>query len=252
MKVIILKYIQIIVVSITLSACATNPTGSISSAEQNPDSITAVNPDPYEQINRKIFKFNEEFDDKILIPFAKGYRKYLPRPVRIAIYNFFSNTAEGRNLVNSLLQGKLHNAVDTFSRLFINSTFGLFGMIDIATQSGLERHVEDIGQTLAVWGAGFGPYIVIPILGPSSGRDSLGLISYFTYEDPLGYLKDSTARFALLTLDLVDTRSRYLRATSVFDFASVDPYLFARESYFQQRRDFIYDGLAPIEDYNTQ
>src|SRR5210317_1895435 len=115
MKVIILKYIQIIVISITLSACATNPTGGFSSTEQNPDSISPVNPDPYEHINRKIFKFNEEFDDKILIPFAKGYRKYLPRPVRIAIYNFFSNTAEGRNLVNSLLQGKLHNAVDTFS-----------------------------------------------------------------------------------------------------------------------------------------
>jgi phospholipid-binding lipoprotein MlaA len=252
MKAIILKYIQIIVLSITLTGCATNSTRGISSSEQNADYISSINPDPYEHINRKIFKFNEEFDDKILIPFARGYRKYLPRPVRIAIYNFFSNTAEGRNLVNSLLQGKLHNAVDTFSRLFINSTFGLLGMIDIATQSGLERRVEDIGQTLAVWGAGFGPYIVIPILGPSSGRDSLGLISYFTYEDPLGYLKDSTARFALLTLDLVDTRSRYLRATSVFDFASVDPYLFARESYFQQRRDFIYDGLAPIEDYNTQ
>ena len=252
MNVSILKYIQILVVSITLSGCATNPTGGISPSEQNADSISSINPDPYEHINRKIFKFNEEFDDKILIPFAKGYRKYLPRPVRIAIYNFFSNTAEGRNLVNSLLQGKLHNAVDTFSRIFINTTFGLFGLIDIATQSGLERHVEDIGQTLAVWGAGFGPYIVIPILGPSSGRDALGLISYFTYEDPLGYLKDTTARVALLTLDLVDTRSRYLRASSVFGFAAVDSYLFARESYFQQRRDFIYDGLAPIENFDTK
>lgn len=252
MKTIILKYIQIIVVSITLTGCATNPTGGISSSEQNADYISSINPDPYEHINRKIFKFNEEFDDKILIPFAKGYRKYLPRPVRIAIYNFFSNTAEGRNLVNSLLQGKLHNAVDTFSRIFINSTFGLFGLIDIATQSGLERRVEDIGQTLAVWGAGFGPYIVIPILGPSSGRDALGLISYFTYEDPLGYLQDTTARVALLTLDLVDTRSRYLRASSVFGFAAVDPYLFARESYFQQRLDFIYDGKAPIENFDNK
>ena len=197
-------------------------------------------------------KFNEEFDDKILIPFAKGYRKYLPRPVRIGIYNFFSNTAEARNITNSLLQGKLHNAVDSFTRLFVNSTLGFGGLIDIATMSGLERHIEDIGQTLAVWGAGFGPYIVIPILGPSSGRDSLGLISYFTYEDPLGYIKDSTARFSLLVVDLVDTRSRYLRASTVFDFAAVDPYLFARESYFQQRLDFIYDGLPPVEDYVSQ
>ena len=241
------------VILITLSACASTAQKGIDSTDQNFVSVSpVVNPDPFEKVNRKIFKFNQDFDDSILIPFAKGYRKHIPKPVRIAIYNFFSNTAEARNLINSLLQGKLHNAVDTFSRLFINSTLGLFGFIDIATQSGLERHVEDIGQTLAVWGAGFGPYIVIPILGPSSGRDALGLISYFTYEDPLGYLDDSGARFALLTLDLVDTRSRYLRATSVFGFAAVDPYLFARESYFQQRLDFIYDGLPPIEDYETQ
>ncbi|MEA1890619.1 MAG: VacJ family lipoprotein [Pseudomonadota bacterium] len=243
---------MLVVIIITLSACASNSTKDISSSGQNPDFNSSVNPDPYEKINRKIFKFNEQFDDKILIPFAKGYRKYLPRPIRIAIYNFFSNTAEGRNLVNSLLQGKVHNAVDTFSRIFINSTLGLFGLIDIASQSGLERHVEDIGQTLAVWGAGFGPYIVIPILGPSSGRDSLGLISYFTYEDPLGYLKDTTSRVSLLVVDLVDTRSRYLRASTVFGFAAVDPYLFARESYFQQRLDFIYDGLPPIDDYVSQ
>lgn len=126
----------------------------------------------------------------------------------------------------------------------------MFGMVDIATQTGLERHVEDIGQTLAVWGAGFGPYIVIPILGPSSGRDLLGLYSYFSYTDPLGYISDTTARFGMLTLDLVDTRSRYLRASSVFGFASVDPYLFARETYFQQRLDMIRDGAVPVEQYD--
>jgi phospholipid-binding lipoprotein MlaA len=252
MKTFVCRYLALVVIIITLSACASNSTKDISSLNQDPDFNSSVNPDPYEKINRKIFKFNEQFDDKILIPFAKGYRKYLPRPVRIAIYNFFSNTAEARNMTNSLLQGKLHHAVDSFTRLFVNTTLGFGGLIDIATKSGLERHVEDIGQTLAVWGAGFGPYIVIPILGPSSGRDSLGLISYFTYEDPLGYLKDSTARFSLLVVDLVDTRSRYLRASTVFGFAAVDPYLFARESYFQQRLDFIYDGLPPIEDYVSQ
>jgi len=252
MKIFFCRYTLLVVMIITLSACASNSTKDISSSGQNTDYNSSVNPDPYEKINRKIFKFNEDFDDKILIPFAKGYRKYLPRPVRIAIYNFFSNTAEARNMTNSLLQGKLHRAVDSFTRLFVNSTLGIGGLIDIATMSGLERHIEDIGQTLAVWGAGFGPYIVIPILGPSSGRDSLGLISYFTYEDPLGYIKDSTARFSLLVVDLVDTRSRYLRASTVFDFAAVDPYLFARESYFQQRLDFIYDGLPPIEDYVSQ
>ena len=233
-----------------MAGCATNAQKDISSTDQSQPSAPVTNPDPFEQVNRKIYKFNQDFDKAILIPFAKGYRKHVPRPLRLAIYNFFSNTAEGRNVVNSLFQGKLHRAVDSFSRLFINTTLGLGGLIDIATLSGLERQVEDIGQTLAVWGFGFGPYVVIPIIGPSSGRDLFGLYSYFSYTDPLGYLSDSTSRFSLLVVDMVDTRSRYLRASSVFGFASVDPYLFERESYFQQRIDFIYDGLPPVEIYD--
>lgn len=228
------------------TACSTAPQRNDQSIQQNIET-TPVNTDPFEKVNRGIFKFNQDFDNKILIPFARSYRKQLPHPLRIAIYNFFSNAAEGRNLVNSLLQGKIHHAVDSFSRMFVNTFFGLGGLVDIATQTGLERHVEDIGQTLAVWGAGFGPYIVIPILGPSSGRDLFGLYSYFFYTDPLGYIDDSTSRFSMLVLDMVDTRSRYLRASSVFGFASVDPYLFARETYFQQRLDMIYDGSPPID-----
>lgn len=250
MKQVFYRLSILLVISFTMLACASTAQKDKSLSDQSQLSNNIVNPDPFETINRKIYKFNEDFDEAILIPFAKSYRKHLPRPLRLAIYNFFSNTAEGRNLINSLFQGKLHNAVDTFSRLFINTTLGLGGLIDIATQSGLERHVEDIGQTLAVWGFGFGPYIVIPIIGPSSGRDLFGLYSYFNYTDPLGYLDDSTARFSILVLDMVDTRSRYLRASSVFGFASVDPYLFARESYFQQRIDFIYDGLPPVEIYD--
>jgi phospholipid-binding lipoprotein MlaA len=250
MKKLFYKLGLLLVIPFAMVGCASNSHKDINLADQNLPSSNAVNPDPFENINRKIFKFNEDFDKAILIPFAKGYRKHLPRPLRLAIYNFFSNTAEGRNLINSLFQGKLHHAVDSFSRLFINTTLGLGGLIDIATQSGLERHVEDIGQTLAVWGFGFGPYVVIPIIGSSSGRDLFGLYSYFNYTDPLGYLDDSTARFSILVLDMVDTRSRYLRASSVFGFAAVDPYLFARESYFQQRLDFIYDGLPPIDIYD--
>ncbi|MEN8711869.1 MAG: VacJ family lipoprotein [Arenicellales bacterium] len=234
------------VIILTMTACATTQQKDIDTLVQTP-TTDIVNTDPFEKVNRGIFQFNQEFDEAILVPFAKGYRKNLPRPARLAIYNFFSNAAEGRNLINSLLQGKLNHAVDSFSRMFVNTFFGMFGFVDIATQTGLERHVEDIGQTLAVWGAGFGPYIVLPILGPSSGRDIFGLYSYFFYTDPLGYIDDSTSRFAMLVLDMVDTRSRYLRASSVFGFASVDPYLFARESYFQQRLDMIYDGAPPVD-----
>jgi len=250
MKKLFYKAGLLLCITLLTAGCATTSHKDQPNAEQNQQSVAAPNPDPFEKVNRKIYKFNQDFDKAILIPFAKGYRKHLPRPLRLAIYNFFSNTAEGRNFINSLFQGKLHRAVDSFSRLFINTTLGLGGLIDIATQSGLERHVEDIGQTLAVWGFGFGPYVVIPIIGPSSGRDLFGLYSYFAYTDPLGYLDDSTARFSILVLDMVDTRSRYLRASSVFGFASVDPYLFERESYFQQRLDFIYDGLPPIDIYD--
>ena len=171
MKQVFYRLSILLVISFTMLACASTTQKDKSLSDQSQLSNNTVNPDPYEKINRKIYKFNEDFDNAILIPFAKGYRKHLPRPLRLAIYNFFSNTAEARNFINSLLQGKLHNAVDTFSRVFINTTLGLGGLIDIATQSGLERHVEDIGQTLAVWGFGFGPYVVIPIIGPSSGRD---------------------------------------------------------------------------------
>ncbi|HDH15545.1 MAG TPA: VacJ family lipoprotein [Gammaproteobacteria bacterium] len=233
---------------IALNACATTSNKETEMPVQPAASAETLKTDPFENTNRKIFAFNEKFDENILTPLSRGYR-VLPRPIRIAIFNFFSNTAEGRNLINSLLQGKLKNSVDSFSRLFINSTLGLFGLIDIATLTGLKRHVEDVGQTLAVWGFGFGPYVVIPIIGSSSGRDIFGLYSYFFYTDPLGYMTDTATRFSLLVLDMVDTRSRYLRASSVFSFASLDPYQFARESYFQQRLDFIYDGRPPIENY---
>ena len=250
-----LKQIFVLLICISTNACTTTSTMSFTPVEDEAENkqpvSTFINPDPFESVNRRIFAFNKDFDDKILVPFARGYRKVLPKPVRIAVYNFFNNTAEARNIINSLLQGKIHNAVDAFSRLFVNATLGMGGLVDIATQTGLERRVEDIGQTLAVWGYGFGPYIQIPILGPSSGRDIFGLYSYFSYTDPLGYLDDRGARFSLLVLDMVDTRSRYLRASTVFDLAAVDPYLFERESYFQTRLDMIYDGLPPIENYDN-
>ena len=234
---------------VILSGCATTGNAGGQPADE-PAAADAINIDPYEKMNRAVFAFNQDFDKKILVPLANNYREHVPNPVRLAIYNFFINAAEFRNIINSLLQGKLHNTADAISRLLVNSTVGLGGFIDIATMTGLERRVEDIGQTLAVWGYGPGPYIVLPILGPSSGRDLFGVYSYFNYEDPLGYIDNTTARFSLLALDMVDTRSRYLRATSVFGFASLDPYLFERESYFQTRRDMIYDGHPPIEEYS--
>lgn len=201
--------------------------------------------DPFEKYNRYMFRFNTDLDNKIILPIARSYRKHVHRNIRTGIWNFFANAAEGRNMINSLLQGKIQQAVDSFSRLFINTVYG-FGLFDVATQSGLERRIEDIGQTLAVWGFGPGPYIILPVIGPSSGRDIFGLYSYFYYTSPLGYIDNDTARFSMFIVDWVDTRSRYMQAASVFDFAALDPYIFAREGYFQARDDMINDG-KPIK-----
>jgi len=218
-------------------------------ADENDDDETTY--DPWEKFNRAIFVFNTDLDNKILIPLARSYQRHVPRTARTAIYNFFSNIAEGRNIIQSLLQGKINNAVDCTARLLVNSTVGLFGFVDIASQSGLPKHNEDLGQTLAVWGFGHGPYLVLPVLGPSSGRDVFGLASYFFYTDPTGYVTDSTSRAMLLVMDLVDTRSRLIGASDVFQQAAlVDPYAFQRESYFQLRNNLVYDGQPPRPQYD--
>ena len=218
-------------------------------AQQEVDEIPDL--DPFETFNRGIFAFNDDLDRKILIPLAKNYREHVPSPARTAIFNFFANVAEGRNIIHNLLQGKFNNALECTARLLVNSTFGIFGLNDLASQSGLPKHKEDLGQTLAVWGLDHGFYLVLPVLGPSSGRDVWGLTSYFLYTDPTGYLSDTGARVSLLLVDLVDTRSRLLTASAVMDeAAAIDPYLFQREAYFQLRENMVYDGRPPRQQYD--
>jgi phospholipid-binding lipoprotein MlaA len=232
-----------------LSGCSTASVKS-SAGNVNGDQNQQSNTDPFEPFNRGVYAFNVDLDNKILIPTANSYRKHVPEPARVAIFNFFSNVAEGRNIIHNILQGKFHNAIDCTARLLVNSTVGLFGLVDIASLSGLPKHKEDLGQTLAVWGFDNGPYLVLPVLGPSTARDAWGIASYFFYTDPTGYLSDTGARIALLLVDLVDTRSRLLHATTVFEQAAVvDPYVFQRESYFQLRNNMNYDGRPPRPQY---
>lgn len=220
-------------------------------ADTPPLDAKPSNDDPWEGFNRAIYAFNTDLDNKILVPVAKGYQRHVPMPVRTAVYNFFANVAEGRNILHNLLQGKINNAIDCTARLLVNSTVGLFGFVDIASQSGLPKHREDLGQTLAVWGFGHGPYLVLPILGPSSTRDMWGLASYFLYTDPTGYMTDTGSRISLLLVDLVDTRARLIGASDVFNQAAlVDPYIFQRESYYQLRNNLVYDGRPPRPQYD--
>lgn len=234
-------------VLLTVSATSAASQNQVNFVEQDSEQD---NIDPFEPFNRGVFAFNTDLDNKILIPIAKSYQEHVPTPARVAIFNFFSNVAEGRNILQNLLQGKFNNALECTARLLVNSTVGLFGFVDIASQSGLPKHKEDLGQTLAVWGVYNGPYLVIPVLGPSSARDMWGIASYFFYTDPTGHLTDTGSRVALLLVDLVDTRSRLLRASSVFDQAAIiDPYIFQRESYLQLRNNLNYDGNPPRKQY---
>jgi phospholipid-binding lipoprotein MlaA len=175
----------------------------------------------------------------------------MPEPARIAVTNFFANLKDPWIAVNQLLQGKPRLAVDDLGRFVWNSTFGLLGLIDVASDMGLAKHNEDFGQTLAVWGIDFGPYFVIPILGPSSVRDGTGLIAdayaYLPWQIPKWADFDHrvTWQWSLTGLDLVQTRANLLDATGILEEAALDRYAFVRNAYFQRRRYLIYDSDPP-------
>ena len=207
--------------------------------------------DPWEGMNRATFEFNDGFDNVLMRPLAEGYRFVLPSLARTAVTNFFSNLNDPWVAVNQLLQGKVERAIDDLGRFVWNSTFGLLGLIDVASDMGLPKHTEDFGQTMAVWGVDFGPYLVLPILGASSVRDGVGLIpaayAYLPWQIPKWADFDHrvTWQWSLTGLDLVQTRANLLDATDLLEQAALDRYAFLRDAYFQRRRNLIYDGAPP-------
>lgn len=208
---------------------------------------TMGNPrDPLEPINRGIYKFNEGVDTMLFKPAAEVYRAVLPQFVRTGVHNFFSNINDVIVALNNLLQGKFLNAASDVGRIAVNTTIGLLGVLDVATELGLEKHNEDFGQTLGYWGIGDGPYLVIPILGPSNFRDAIGLLVDFK-TDPVTYVDPSRDRNQLWALRFVNRRSELLETTTILETAALDPYEFVRDAYFQRRRNLIYDGNPPPE-----
>ncbi|BAU48932.1 ABC transporter [Sulfurifustis variabilis] len=203
------------------------------------------NADPLEPFNRAMYTFNDKFDRYLLKPVAKGYRAVMPAPVRRGVSNFFANLTEPLVALNSALQGKWSDAGSDLGRFATNTTLGLFGLFDVATRFGLERHNEDFGQTFGVWGVGEGPYLVLPFLGPSNFRDGFGLIPYY-YAHPVTYMEEQSTAYKLYALEAVDTRARLLDAGDILDQAAgEDPYVFVREAYLQRRRNLVADGAAP-------
>lgn len=202
--------------------------------------------DPWEGFNRGVYKFNTDVDNAILKPVAQGYENVVPQPARTGVSNFFSNLGDIVVLVNDLLQLKGRQAASDFSRLVWNTTLGLGGLIDVATPMDLPKHNEDFGQTLGYWGVGSGPYLVLPLLGPSSLRDGTGTLVDYTQFDQLHRIKPyHPTRMAVLTLQTVDTRANLLRASNLLDQAALDPYVFLREAYLQRRENLVYDGNPP-------
>ncbi|OFZ71261.1 MAG: hypothetical protein A2Z01_10095 [Betaproteobacteria bacterium RBG_16_58_11] len=202
--------------------------------------------DPLEPLNRGIYKFNDTIDEAVMKPVAKGYKAVLPNPVRTGVGNFFSNIDDALIAVNNLLQFKFSQAASDVARMIANTTFGIGGLFDVATGFGLEKHNEDFGQTLGYWGIGDGPFLMLPLLGPSNLRDTIGLVAYYQL-DPVWNLSHVPTRNTLGTLRVLDRRARLLDAEKVLDEAALDPYTFLRDAYIQQRRSLIYDGNPPRE-----
>ena len=202
---------------------------------------TVVNPrDPLEPINRQTYKFNEGVDNVVLKPVATLYREKVPPIVRTGVSNFFGNLGDAWSAANSLMQFHLQDAEENLARFQLNTMFGLFGIFDIASDANIERHREDFGQTLGRGGVPAGPYVVLPLLGPSTLRDSVALPVDWRF-DLLSSFRPVSARNIGYGVRAIDTRSNLLRVSSVLEEASLDKYSFTRDAYLQRRRAQIGD-----------
>lgn len=206
--------------------------------------------DPFEPFNRGVYAFNQGLDEAVLKPVATVYKEVTPPLVRTGVGNFLGNLEDAWSAVNSLLQGKLRHAVDNFFRFGVNSTFGLFGVLDVAGEMQIDRHAEDFGQTLGKWGFGPGPYLVLPVLGPSSIRDAAALPVDWN-GDIVSHVNDVATRNSLRVLNLIDTRASLLGVSESLDEVAFDRYSFSRDAFLQRRRNAVYDGDPPELDSVT-
>jgi phospholipid-binding lipoprotein MlaA len=202
--------------------------------------------DPIEGFNRAVFAFNEGLDTVLIKPVAKGYDAAMPTPVKTGVNNFFGNIADVFIAANNLLQGKVTEAFSDTGRFVVNSTIGIFGVLDVASDMGLEKHDEDFGQTFGRWGVGDGPYVVVPFYGPRTARDTAGLVLDAT-ADPLTNFGDIATRNTLFAVRVVSERANLLPADKVIEEAALDKYSYIRDAYLQRRRNQIHDGNPPRE-----
>ena len=200
--------------------------------------------DPWENWNRKVFRFNEDVDQAVLKPVATAYTDVVPQFVRRGVGNFFSNFSDAWSAINNMLQGKFEAGFEDVTRVSTNTLFGLFGVLDVASEMGLDHHYEDFGQTLGRYGIGAGAYVVLPILGPSTVRDAAA-IPLDRLATPPAFFDGTGTQVGLTVLQIVNTRASLLGATRVIDDIALDKYTFVRDAYLQRRRSLLFDGDAP-------
>lgn len=231
-----------LVLSLLATGCATvPPAGGAAKA--------TVPADPWEAWNRKVFAFNEAIDEAVLKPVAQAYRDVVPALVRRGVGNFFGNIGDIWSSANHFLQGKVQTGLEMGMRVAANTVFGIGGVLDPATEFGLVKRSEDFGQTLAVWGVGNGPYVVLPLLGPSTLRDTAALPLDRYAGSPSRLFTDYNTYF-VTSVQVVQLRAELLETTQLVDQASLDKYSFIRDAWLARRLDQIYDGSPPLEAFD--
>jgi len=228
-----MKNLFLLVAGMMLAGCATLP-----DSKPHPS-------DPWERFNRASFKVNDALDRGILRPTARAYVKVTPRVLRTGVSNFFDNLETVTTLVNDALQGKMRAAGQDTARLLLNSTLGLGGLLDPATQAGIAKNDEDFGQTLGAWGVASGPYLMVPLMGPTTVRDGLARIPD-TFTDPSHYLEDDSTRYAITAVEIVDLRAGLLDLDAQLA-QSFDRYAFVRNAWLQRREYKVRDGNVEEE-----
>lgn len=213
------------------------------------NAISDIEVDPFEDINRIVYQFNEVVDSNILEPSTLAYTNHVPELIQEGVSNFFGNLRDVNTLANQLMQLKIEAGVETFKRIALNSTVGLCGLVDYASKVGIERFNEDFGQTLAVWGVPSGPYVVLPLLGPATVRDTVGIYTdIYSNANMINYIFiNNEFNISVEALNILDKRALMMPITKMFD-NSMDPYLTMRSSYLQNRQYDILDGNIPMEE----
>ena len=216
-----------------------------------PGAAPPVQQDPWENFNRKVFSFNEAVDEAVLKPVATAYVNVLPELVRKGVSNVIGNIGDVWSAANHLLQGKVHHGLDMGMRVLTNTFFGLGGLLDPATEFGLVRRSEDFGQTLGRWGVGPGPYLVLPLLGPSTVRDGSALL-VDRQASPSSLGKTDAASYGIAAVEVVNLRAGLLGATQLLNDVALDKYTFLRQAYLARRLDVVHDGSPPLEKFDDE